>query len=597
MVSFNQVPSNIRVPFVAVEFDSSRASQGPALLPYRALLIGQKTKAGSAAANSIVRVTSADQVVALAGRGSMLHRMAIAYFSANKSTETYIGVLSDDSAAAYASGTLTVAGTATETGTISLYIGGKLFRVGVTSGDTASTIAANIASAVGKHATGTVTFSSAVASDNVTVGGTTFVGTAGAVTLGAATYSVDTGDSQAAASLAAQINAHAVAGKLVQATASSAVVTLRAISGGTGGNAIALATTSVPHAAVSGSTLSGATADSDAAVHATVSGAVVTLLARNAGAVANELNIRLGYQESEVLPGGITVDVAAMSSGATNPLLTSLIANMGDTWYHVIANPFTDATSLTALETEMASRSGPMRMIDGVVFSAKSDSYANVSALGDSRNSPYSSILRTNDSPTPPEEYAAHLAGVVAYYAPIDPARPLQTLPLPFVLAPSEVDRDTLQERNLLLYDGISTTKVASGGVVQIERLVTTYQTNAAGSPDTAYLDVSTVLTLLYLRYSFRVRFATRYPRHKLANDGTRFGSGQAIITPKLGKAEAIAWFREMEGLGLVEGFDQFKADLVVERNVSDPNRLDIRISPDLINQLIVTAAQLQFLL
>jgi phage tail sheath gpL-like len=61
------------------------------------------------------------------------------------------------------------------------------------------------------------------------------------------------------------------------------------------------------------------------------------------------------------------------------------------------------------------------------------------------------------------------------------------------------------------------------------------------------------------------------------------------------GKAEAIMWFRQMEELGLVENYDQFKADLVVQRNISDPNRLDFLLPPDLMNQLIVTGAQIQF--
>jgi phage tail sheath gpL-like len=100
---------------------------------------------------------------------------------------------------------------------------------------------------------------------------------------------------------------------------------------------------------------------------------------------------------------------------------------------------------------------------------------------------------------------------------------------------------------------------------------------------------------LLYLRYSFRNRILQRYPRHKLASDGTRYGAGQAVITPLLGKAEAIAWFREMEELGLVENFDSFKTNLVVERNGSDVNRLDFLLPPDLINQFIVGAVKLQF--
>lgn len=598
MVSFNSIPSSLRVPFVAAEFDASRASQGAALLPYRGLLIGQKLNSASAAANSLHKVTNADAVATLCGRGSMLHRMALAWFSANKSTEVYIGVLADNSSAVIATGTITVSGAATADGTISLYLGGDLVQIAVASGDSANTIAAAIATEIGKHASGTITCVAADAADNVTVGATTFVGTAGAVTPGAATYSIDTSDNAAATSLAAQINAHAVASTVVHAKAASNVVTVRAVAGGTTGNAIVLTTTDAVDLAVSGTgTLSGATADEDHAVHASVASAVVTLHAMNAGAVANEYDVRVNYQEGEATPAGVSLAIVEPASGATNPVLTSLISAMGDTWFQVIAHPYTDATSLTALENELSSRFGPMRMIDGVAFTAKDASYATVGALGDSRNSPHSCILRTNDSPTPPAEYAAHVAGVAAYYGQIDPARPMQTLPLPYILAPSETDADTLQERNLLLFDGISTTKVGSGGLVQIERLITTSQTNAAGSPDAAYLDVSTMLTLLYLRYSFRVLIATRYPRHKLANDGTRFGAGQAVITPKLGKAEAIAWFRQMEELGLVEGFEQFRTDLVVERNVTDVNRLDFLLSPDIINQLIVTAAKIQFLL
>jgi phage tail sheath gpL-like len=191
-------------------------------------------------------------------------------------------------------------------------------------------------------------------------------------------------------------------------------------------------------------------------------------------------------------------------------------------------------------------------------------------------------------------EFAAAVAAVVALNANIDPARPFQTLALACVLEPAESDLFTNTERNLLLFDGVSTSK-ASGGVVQIERLVTTYQTNGAGASDPSYLDATTMLTLLYLRFSFRNRILTRYPRHKLANDGTRYGAGQAVITPLIGKAEAVAWFREMEELGLVENFDSFVANLVVERNGSDANRLDFLLPPDLINQFIVGAVKIQF--
>lgn len=590
------IPSTIRVPLFAVEFDNSHAEQGPSQLSYRALLVGQKIAGNTASANSLHRVTSADAVAALCGRGSMLHLMAVKWFQVNKFTETWIAVLGDNSAGVIATGTLTIAGTATAAGTIYLYIGGKLVEVAVTSSQNASTIASAVAAAIGQHASGTITFSSADAADNVAIGATTFVGTAGSVTPGAATYSIDTGNSEAAASLASQINAHAVASQIVHATAASGVCTVIARKGGTAGNAIVLTSTDGVDVAVTGAgTLTGGTAETDLPVHATVSGAVVTLHFNHQGAVGSELDVRYNYRSEEALPAGVTLTVADMANGTSNPSLTSAISALGDTWFNVIANPYTDSTSLSALEVELADRFGPSRMIDGVVISAKDDTVSNLGTFGNTRNSPHSVIVEATDELNPGYEKAAQVAAQVALEGAADPARPFHTLPLPGLLAPLETDKLTNAERNVLLYDGISTTKVDFGGNMLIERLITTYKTNAVGASDTSYLRLETMLTLMYLRYSLRNRFLTKYPRHKLAGDTVRPAPGQPILTPKIAKAECVAWFQQMQELGLVENLDQFKNDLVVQRSVTDPDRLEFLVPPDLINQFVVGAAALQF--
>lgn len=486
-ISFNSISSSLRVPFVAVEIDSSLAQQGPALLAYRAILIGQKLATGSAAANSLHRVTSVDQVIELAGRGSMLHRQAIAWFASNRSTELWIGVLADDAAGVAATGTIVVSGPATEDGTIPLYLGGERMPVAVSSGDTANDIATAIGAAINEAA--------------------------------------------------------------------------------------------------------------DLPVTATVDTATVTIAFRHKGLVGNSYDIRDSFHDGEALPAGVGLVITAMSGGATNPTLTSLLAAMSSLWFMVWSHPYTDATSLAAIEAELASRFGPMRMMDGIAITSASGSFATLATLGSGRNSQHSIIVAQPGESvlTPPMEFAAETAALVALHGAADPARPFQTLAMSHAIAPAEADQWSVEERNLLLFDGIATTKRAAGGVVQLERIITTYQTSPAGADDTAYLDATTILTLMYLRYSFRVRMQTKYPRHKLADDGTRFGSGQKVITPKLGKAEAISWFREVEELGLVEGFDQFKRDLVVARNATDRNRLDFLLPPDLINALVVTAAQIQF--
>lgn len=339
-------------------------------------------------------------------------------------------------------------------------------------------------------------------------------------------------------------------------------------------------------------------ADPDAVCVAAANGVTperLDITARHKGVAGNHIDLRIGYYDGEVLPAGITATVTAMSGGTANPDIGDAIAAMGETWYTDIVVPWTDPASLTAIETELSHRFGPLAMRDAHAFAAAGGTHATLTTLGNSRNSPHLTIIARTGSPTPPEEWAAALAGVAAYYTHIDPARPLQTLPLAGVLPPPVADRFTLEERNLLLKDGIATFQVDDGGRVLIERVITTYETNAFGIEDPAYLDVTTLKTLAYLRYQTRARILLRFPRHKLAADGTRYGAGQAIVTPKVIRAELIALYRELEAAGLVEDLDQFRDDLLVEIDANDPNRINALVPPNIVNQFRVFAGKIQF--
>ncbi len=76
--------------------------------------------------------------------------------------------------------------------------------------------------------------------DVLSINGTDFTAQAGAATPGTGTFQAATSNNATAASLAAQINSHAVVGILVRATALSAVVTVSAIEPGVDGNAITI---------------------------------------------------------------------------------------------------------------------------------------------------------------------------------------------------------------------------------------------------------------------------------------------------------------------------------------------------------------------
>lgn len=321
--------------------------------------------------------------------------------------------------------------------------------------------------------------------------------------------------------------------------------------------------------------------------------AKVLITARHKGEAGNDIDLRANYALGELLPAGVTATFVAMTGGTGNPDIATAIAAMADAQYHTVVTAYTDATNLTALETELANRWGPMVQLEGHAFAAAAGTHAELITLGDSRNSPHLTIVAAGSSPTMPWVWAA-VCGAVDAFEP-DPARPRQTLLLTGLLPPAPAARFTRAERDLLLHDGIATTTVDAGDLVRVERFITTYQESANGEADASYLDVTTIRTLAYLRASLRARIALRFPRHKLADDGTLFAPGQAVATPKVIKAEILHLFREWESAGLVEGFDQFKADLIVERNATDPNRVDALIPPDVVNQLRDFAGLIQF--
>ncbi len=333
----------------------------------------------------------------------------------------------------------------------------------------------------------------------------------------------------------------------------------------------------------------------DLPVTASAATETITLTARHKGECGNDVDIRFNYYTGEALPAGLTVAITSMVNGAGNPEIADAIAGFGDEWWNALVVPWTDGSNMAALEIELLDRWGPTNMKDGIAYTAMKGTHSESATWGNARNGHLSSCMPTGASPTPPWIWAAVYAVVASGSLSIDPARPLQTLALTGILPPLHGDRWTMEERNLLLYDGLATFSVDSGGVARIERAITTYQKNVYGLADPSYLDVTTPATLSYIRYAFRARITQKYPRHKLADDGTRFGPGQAIVTPSIIRAEFFALFRELEEAGLVENFDQYKADLIVERDADDRNRLNFLSPPDIINGLIILAGKTQF--
>lgn len=489
-ISFNYIPSNIRVPLFYAEIDNSMANT--ATVNKKSLLIGQHI-GDTAVACKPYLISSITQAKQKFGRGSPLALMTEAY--RNQDTAGELWCLPISVSGTSASGKISLAGTATSAGTIALYVGSVKVPVIVTEGDKDTDVAQAVIEAI--------------------------------------------------------------------------------------------------------------TANKDLPVQATLdeTGAqkVVKVTAKQVGVYGNDIPLALnlqGYAGGEDDVPGLSVEITALAAGTGDIDYTKAFeAIKADTFYY-IGIQSCDATVLNACKDEMQDATGRWsysRMQYGHIFSVKKDTAENLVTFGKTRNDQHVTVFGIEAKhPEPSFVLAGAIAGAASVCLTNDPARPLQTRELVSVMAPSMENKFGFNEQNTLLNNGIATL-YDSAGTVMIQRAITTYQTNKFGDADNSYLDVTTMFSLAEVVTTLKGAITSKYPRHKLADDGTNFGPGQAIVTPAIIKSELIAQYKQLERRGLVENTELFAKYLIVERNANDPNRVDVLLPPDLVNQLRIFALQAQF--
>jgi phage tail sheath gpL-like len=326
---------------------------------------------------------------------------------------------------------------------------------------------------------------------------------------------------------------------------------------------------------------------------------VVTVTARNGGLPSADIDISKDIvgDEDPVLAAKITIAKVTPGTGAAG--ITTLLANLGDTEFDWICIPDSDTTTLDTLRDFLGDVSGrwsPLKQLYGHAITAKFGTLSALATFGSGRNNPNESIMGVINSPSSPARWAAAIGGVVGsklnlgaeLSGAIEISRPTQTLPLTGIMGPKiRGDAWDITELNTLYQDGISGFYVQIDGTVRISRTLTTYQVNVWSQPDITWLDINTRAQMVYTVRYLRQQLTATYPRHALADDNPN--ALQGMTTPKEIKATVIHLYNELVGAGIAEKPDVFATGLIVERS-SDPNRINIYLPVDVVNQLRILA-------
>ena len=256
------------------------------------------------------------------------------------------------------------------------------------------------------------------------------------------------------------------------------------------------------------------TADDRVPVTAAAVAGVITLTAAHAGTLGNVIGI-----EIEGTVAGLTTATTAMTGGATDPVLTSVLDVVGDERYQDIIWPW--ASDISTVKDFVDARFNVNNdVLSGTAWIPSLDTHANLLTTANLHNSPSTTIigdeiqsedlykapaifetewvkaslvgalhaLRLTDGAAIGSIVIARDGGLDAIGGPALASKPLFNTPIAGLTVPRAGRGFTRQEIEQLTTAGVTVIgKNRAGNQVILGEVVTTYKTDTAGNPDQSF--------------------------------------------------------------------------------------------------------------
>ncbi len=323
----------------------------------------------------------------------------------------------------------------------------------------------------------------------------------------------------------------------------------------------------------------------------------VTLTCGHKGTLGNDIDIRLNAQQGDAVPAGLTVTITPMAGGATDPAanVQAALDGITTTWYTDVVFAWVDATNLGAFNQWLTPRYGAMEKLDAQGYVGFDGTYGI--ALAFEPNCKFITDLPVQNPLTPVWISGALMAGACCYSTAQNPSLQMKGVVLTGMVAPAHADRFEQPERQALLLAGHSTFTVDADGNCLLQRVTTTYRTDANGILNGAYFDLSATKTPTRVRYDWNAYCSQMWPRNALAPDGSIAADYlENCATPSRLKASWVARATLYERKGWLQNTAALAPQSSFTIDPNDDNRVNAAQPIKIMGNLYVLAGQLQFI-
>ena len=317
------------------------------------------------------------------------------------------------------------------------------------------------------------------------------------------------------------------------------------------------------------------------AADATTPNGTITISAKWSGIAGNQIDVRTTFRSSDAIPAGLAVSISTSASGVGTPDLAAALADLGDTWYSEIVNPYTDdSAAIGVVEATCRDRQAPgVKRMCAQVLGFTGDVAAYTSFLLP-RNSEFTITIPVLGSPSPAFEIAASFTGMWAKAHGSRPGVPVRGNRIPGILAGADNDL-TYNLRDQLVKEGGSHTYNLPDGGVTIGDTVTTRTKTDTGTLTDDWRFAVIIPNLQFKINALDITFSSSpFQQAVIVSDSAPPAPSYAI-RPNTVVAYALALVNDWAARGITADRDAVASGVSAEIDSSNPGRVNL-IIPDI---------------